>query len=180
MNRKPNFCMALALTVISITALFTGCNSTTDNPGVTNTSEIAASVSPFPSQNTSQSTSKTPAPESETKKYTYQNLEVELTNVKSDRTETMTGDGGNEWTYTVITYYPGAKLTVIKADMSDPAYSADGKAHSEWAILLDPADPTKRIDIVDDMQPLNITSDMGGIFDPESSSYVFKFEPYTE
>lgn len=180
MNRKLNSCMALVLTVISITILFTGCNSTTDNPKVTNTSSIASSASPSPSQNTSQSTSETPVPESETKRYTYQNLEVELTNVKSDRTETMTDDGGNEWTYTVITYYPGAKLTVIKADMSDPAYSADGKAHSEWAILLDPSDPTNRIDIVDDMQRLNITSDMGGIFDPESSLYVFKFELYAE
>ena len=174
MNRKLKSSMALVLAVISITVLFTGCNSTTDNPGVTNTSRMNSSASPSVSQPTSEAS----ALEGETKKYDYQNLEFKLTNVKSDRTETMTDDGGNDCTYTVITYYPGSKLTVIKADMSDPAYSADGKAHSEWAILLDPADPTKRIDIIDDMQPLNITSDMGGIFDPESSLYIFKFEPY--
>lgn len=160
--------MAFVLAVISITVLFAGCNST-DHP---NASRMDSSAS--------QPTSETSASDGETKKYDYQNLEFELTNVKSDRTETMTDDDGNEWTYTVITYYLGAKLTVIRAGMSDPAYSADGKAHSEWAILLDTTDPTKRINIVDDLQPLNITSDMGGIFDPESSLYIFKFEPYAK
>ena len=161
MNRKWKSGMALVVTILSISVLFAGCHSMADQPEETTTSE-------------------TLTPEGETKKYSYQNFEFELTNVKADRAETMTDDGGNAWTYTIITYYPGATLTVIQADMSDPAYSADGKAYAEWAILLDPADPTKRINSVDDMQPLTITSDMAGIFDPESSLYIFRFEPYAE
>ena len=49
----------------------------------------------------------------------------------------MADDGGNEWKYTVITYYPGAKFTVVKADMSDATYTADGNSHPQWGILLD-------------------------------------------
>jgi len=141
--------MTIILTAISIATLFAGCNSTTNNP----------------------------VPQSETKMYTYKSLEVEMTNVKSDRTETMTDDGGHEWKYTVITYYPGARITVIKADMSNPTYNADGKAHPQWGILLD---PDERIKITDDMPPLDITSDMEGIYNLEASLYVFKFESNTE
>jgi hypothetical protein len=179
MNPKLTYWIAV-LTVISITALFAGCRNTTDNPEKTTTLRVTPSASSSPSQSASPLTSETPTLKGETKRYTYQNLEVELTNVKSDRTETMTDDGGNEWKYTVITYYPGAKLTVIKADMSDPAYNADGKAHPQWGVLLDPADPAKRIEITDDMQPFNITSYMGGIYNLEASLYVFKFEEYAE
>jgi hypothetical protein len=112
----------------------------------------------------------------ETKRYVYHNLEIELTNVKSDRTETMIDDGGSEWKYTVITCYPGAKLTIINADMSDPAYSADGKAHPNWGIMIDPYNPANRINITDGMQPLELTPDIRGIYNLESSLYVFRFE----
>jgi hypothetical protein len=121
-----------------------------------------------------------PEPKGETKRYSYHNLEVELTNVKSDRTETMIDDGGGEWKYTVITCYPGAELTVIKADMSDPAYSADGKAHPDWGILIDPYNSANRIEITDDMQPVKLNSDMRGVYSLESHLYVFRFEIYQE
>lgn len=120
------------------------------------------------------------APKGETKSYIYQGLKIELTNVKSDRTETMIDDGGNEWQYIVITYYPGAKLTVIKADMSNPAYTADGKAYPQWGILKEPDNPVNRIKITDDLQPVEITSDLRGVYNLESSLYVFKFETYSE
>lgn len=116
------------------------------------------------------------APTGITKSYIYGNFEIKLTNVKSDRIETMTDDGGNIWRFNVITYYPGATLTVINADMSDAAYSADGKAHPQWGIFLA---EDKRIKITGDTQPFNITSDMVGIYNLESSLYVFKFAEYT-
>lgn len=104
--------------------------------------------------------------------YSYHNLEVELTNVKSDRTETMIDDGGSEWKYIVITCYPGAELTIINANMSDPAYSADSKAHPNWGILVDPYNSANRIEITDDMQPLELNSDMRGVYSLESHLYV--------
>jgi hypothetical protein len=121
-----------------------------------------------------------PEPKGETRRYSYHDLEIELTNVKSDRTETMNDDGGNEWKYIVITCYPGAELTVINANMSDPAYSADGKAHPQWGILIDPYNTANRIEITDDMQPLGLTTGMRGVYSLESHLYVFRFEIYQE
>lgn len=118
-----------------------------------------------------------PAPaEGETKRYVYQNLEIELTNVLYDRTETMLDDGGGEWRYVVISCRPGAALTVVNADMSDPAYAEDGLAHPQWAILVDPADPSKSIRLTDGMEPVEITPEMRGVYNLESSLYVFRFE----
>ncbi len=132
-----------------------------------------------PSSGTSSGTSEIPSLEGETKMYKYQNLEIKMTNVRSERIETMTDDGGNEWKYTVITYYPGAKFTVVKADMSDATYTEGGNSHPQWGILLD-SDTNERIEITDDMQQLDITSDMKGIYNLEASLYVFRFEAYTK
>jgi hypothetical protein len=115
-------------------------------------------------------------PAGETRRYAYQNLEIELTHVAADRIETMPDDGGGEWRYTVVTLYPGAALTVISADMSDPAYAEDGLAHPQWGILLDPHDRYKRIDLTDDLEPVEVTPEMRGVFNLEASLFVFRFE----
>ncbi|NLF80708.1 MAG: hypothetical protein GX572_05920 [Clostridia bacterium] len=119
----------------------------------------------------------TPELSGETKTYIYQDLEFEVSNIQSERTEAGIDDAGNERTYTVITYYPGARLSIIRAGMSDPAYSADGLPHPQWGVLLE---PDERIKITDDMETLDITADMAGIYHLESSMYVFRFEPYAE
>jgi|WetSurMetagenome_2_1015567.scaffolds.fasta_scaffold281371_2 hypothetical protein len=155
MNRKLTNLLAIVITVTCIASLVAACNNPADDV-------------------------QTPAPQGEIKTYAYQNFEFEMTNVKAEATEIIADDAGNDWQYTVITYYPGAQLTVINADMSDPAYAADGQAHPQWGILLDPADPTKRIEITDVMQPLTITADMRGIYNLEASLYIFKFEAYSE
>lgn len=64
--------------------------------------------------------------------------------------------------------------------MSDPAYSADGKAHPQWGILIDPDNPFSRIAITDGKQPIELTPDMRGIYSLESHLYVFRFEIYQE
>ena len=153
MNQK--LAAATVLVVLLIMLLFASC---TGNAGIE---------------------SETPIPQGETKAYTYQNFAFELAGVKSERTETMLDDGGNEWQYTVITYYPGAVLTVLKADMSDATNNADGQAHPQWGILV-AADPEERIRLVDDMKPLEITPDMAGIYNLEASLYIFRFEPSKE
>ena len=140
-----------------------------------------AAASPAPSETgapeaTPPSPSGTASPEGETRRYAYLNLEIELTNVLSDRTETMLDDGGGVWAYTVITLSPGARLSVIRADMSAPAYAEDGLPHPQWGILLNPEDPASRIPITDDLEPLAVTPEMRGIYSLEASLYVFRFE----
>lgn len=164
MNRKH--ATAIILLVICFIALFAGCNSSSDTDS-----------KPPPSPGTSTPPSETLPSQGETKRYTFQNFEFELSNVMSDRTETMRDDAGNEWKYTVITYDPSAKLTVINADMSDATYNEDGKAHPQWGILVNgDADIEERIKITDDLKPLEITPNMVGIYNLEASLYIFRFE----
>ena len=152
-----------------------------DTPSPSAPSESAPGAEPTPSAPDESAPGgdyiASPAPaEGETKRYVYQNLEIELTNVLYDRTETMLDNGGGEWRYVVISCRPGAALTVVNADMSDPAYAEDGLAHPQWAILVDPADPSKSIRLTDGMEPVEITPEMRGVYNLESSLYVFRFE----
>ncbi len=117
------------------------------------------------------------APVGETRTYEYGGFKFQLSGVASERTESMTDDGGGKWTYTVISHYPGAVLTVLEADMSDPAYSADGKPHPNWGLYVwDGASGEERIKITDDTEPIEISADARGIFSLESSLFIFKFE----
>lgn len=49
--------------------------------------------------------------------------------------------------------------------------------HANWAFLTS---NDERIDIMDDMEPLEITGDMLGVYDTESSIYVLGFEMYDD
>jgi hypothetical protein len=111
----------------------------------------------------------------ETKTFNFDGLKLEVTNVYEVRTESMKDDGGNPWEYSVFVYYPGARVTVLAADMSDVNFSADGKSHANWGVLLD---SDARKEIVDDMKSFDLTSDMLGIYSLESNLYVLKFEMY--
>lgn len=163
MKKKVTIFLATAVVVISMAILCAGCDS---------------SAPPEEPQ-----TPQTPEYVGETKTYVYQDLEFEVTNIQSEGTETGIDDGGNERTYTVITYYPGAQLTIIQAGMSDPAYNEDGLPHPQWGVLLEPdgsAGLQETRKITEDMETLDITTDMSGIYHLESSMYVFRFEPYAE
>jgi hypothetical protein len=111
----------------------------------------------------------------ETKTFNFDGLKLEVTNVYEVRTESMKDDGGNPWEYSVFVYYPGARVTVLAADMSDVNFNADGKSHANWGVLLD---SDARKEIVDDMKSFDLTSDMLGIYSLESNLYVLKFEMY--
>lgn len=150
----------ICITLIILTAsLFTGCGKINEKTNGASPAETAP-------------------PQGETKTYSYQNFEFKLTNVASERTETITDDGGGEWTYTVITYYPGAVMTVINADMTDPAYAEDGKAHPQWCILSGEGDMKESIKITGYTEQVNITSHNKGIYNLEASLFIFKFEEY--
>jgi len=111
----------------------------------------------------------------ETKTFNFGGLKLEVSHVYEVRTESMKDDGGNPWEYSVFVCYPGARVTVLAADMSDVNFSADGKSHANWGVLLD---SDARKEIVDDMKSFDLTSDMLGIFSLESNLYVLKFEMY--
>lgn len=97
---------------------------------------------------------------------------MEIAHVKEIRQESYSyAEGSKTWKYDGYVVYPGAMVTVLDADMMDDA--SDGLAHADWAVDTSSGE---RIDIVDDMEPLEVTPDILGIFDPESSTYVLGFE----
>lgn len=143
---------------------------------------VLETVSPAPQSETGAPEAGSPSPagtqpqKGATRRYSHVNLEIGLTDVLSKRTETIMDDGSSPWAYTVTTFCPGATLTVIDADMSDPAYSADGLAHPQRDTLLNPEDPKSRTAITDDLGPLGVTPRDAGLYSLEASLNVFRFE----
>lgn len=116
-----------------------------------------------------------PAQVGTTEEFSYGDLRLVVTNVLEKRTGSVF-DGMEDCEYEIYVVAPSAVVTVLEADMMDD--TVDELPHADWAFLLDPADPNGdgRLDIVDGMEPVEITPEVLGVFDPESSLYVLEFE----
>lgn len=110
----------------------------------------------------------------EIKTFEYDGLVLTVSNVREIKQRTSF-DGMETWTYDIYVVYPGAMVTVLDAAMMNDI--SGSIAHADWAVYTS-AD--ERVDIIDDMEPFEVTSDILGIFDPESSTYVLGFEVYSE
>jgi hypothetical protein len=115
--------------------------------------------------------------------FTYNDLKLQISNVHSVRTETYMDpiDETYQWERTIYTYYPGAELTVLNADMLE----TNGEAKAQWKISRIseagvPYVPSASIDIIDYAEPLPIMIEMDGIYHYESMIKVLMFEPYQE
>jgi len=167
--------------LVIIAALVNGCVVQNENQPETSNPPSTIS-SPMISSTLSATPGETPSePTGESKQFTYQGLEIEVTGVKNDRNETYQDDGGSKVELIVISYLPGAKLTIIKPDMSDASFSADGKPHAQWGIDYQSKQASgDKYRITDETGALDITSDMLAIYNLEASLYVIKFEAYTQ
>ena len=106
-----------------------------------------------------------------THQFTYNNLDVEVTNVHETKKQTAS-DGFDSWEYAEYIVYPGAEVSIKNADMR---LSENGDKYSNWAFYKK---NDERIYIVDDKESIEITEDLVGIYDTESSVYVLQFEMY--
>ena len=166
--------------LIIVAALVSGCAVQNENqsetsapPGAVSSPPVSATPPATPGESSSESTG-------ESRRFTYQGLEIEVAGLKSYRNETYKDDGGSEVELIVINYLPGAKLTIIKPDMSDASLSADGKPHSKWGIDYQSKQATgDKYRITDETGVLDITPDMLAIYNLEASLYAIKFEAYT-
>ena len=114
-------------------------------------------------------------PKGETVLFEYGGLKIEVTNVR-ETGRAFSNDGGPElWEYPVYTVYSGAAATVLEADMKE---GAGGVPFADWAFERNAED--WRLDIVDGMEPLEITPEIVGVFDPESGVYVLRFALWEE
>lgn len=104
-----------------------------------------------------------------TEVFKYGGLRLEVTNV-TEKKHGSTFDGFEDCPYDIYVLDPGAVLTVLEANMAE---DVDGVSLADWAIYTSDGG---RIDIVDGMEPLEITSEIEGVYDPESSLFVLKFQ----
>ncbi len=157
----------IALPVALLIVLLSGCGNDHDAPAEPQGSgSDGTTMETVPGQETN-------APQKgAVERFEYDDLQLEVSNVKEVKQDTL-NDGGEPWTYDVFVLYPGAVVTVLNADMMDDA--SDGIPHADWAFDTSSGE---RLDIVDGMGPIEATSDILGVFDPESSVYVLRFEIY--
>lgn len=109
------------------------------------------------------------ASEGKAELFKYGDLELEVTNVINKKKQTAS-DGLETWEYDVYVLSKGARVFVNNADMF---YDDNKKVHPNWAFNTD---NEERINIVSGMKPIEITADIKGVYDPESSVYVLMFE----
>ena len=114
--------------------------------------------------------SATPAAKGTVKTFEYGELTLEVSNVK-EIGQGSCFDGMENWEYDVYVVYPEAVVKVLNADTFIDEET--NLPHASWAFLM--ADD-KRIDIMDGMEPLEITGEVLGVYDTESSLYVLAFE----
>lgn len=113
-----------------------------------------------------------PSTEGAVKTFEYDGLALEVSNV----VETKKGhsfDGMENWEYDIYVVSSGAIAKILSADTFIDEES--GLPHANWA-FIDSDD--RRIDIIDGMEPLEITENILGIYNTESSVYVLGFETY--
>ena len=104
------------------------------------------------------------------KTFQYNDFSLEVSNVKEIK-QGSCFDGMETCVYDVYIVYPGAMAKVLNADTFIDEET--NLPHANWAFLTS---DDERIDIMDDMEPLEITEDMLGVYDTESSIYVLGFE----
>ncbi len=100
------------------------------------------------------------------------NLQVKISNVKEVKTDTNSSDM-ETWEVKTYVVYPNAKVTVENADMM--LNVDDGKKYPQWAFMINP-DNNERLDIVDDMQPIQLTEDIRYIYHIEGKVAGIYFE----
>lgn len=106
--------------------------------------------------------------------FTRGNLVLEITNVCEVRTVTKLAEGTEPYEETIYTCYPGATLSVVNADMSDPTYTEDKKAHPQWGLYDIETD--SRTELTDGMEPIILNETTDAVFNLEVSLFVLVFE----
>lgn len=111
----------------------------------------------------------------ETRVFEYGGLKIEITNVR-EVGQDFCNDGGPElWEYPVYTVYPGAEAAVLEADMLE---AGGGPASPQWFFYLEPEN--RRLDVVDGMEPVELTSEVMGMVDGDGGAWLVRFEVWEE
>lgn len=160
-TRKKNICISMILAML---LLLSACANGNETP-----SEPTQSDSEYPAVTPSEPADAPPA-KGTVKTFQYNDFSLEVSNVKEIK-QGSCFDGMETCVYDVYVVYPGAMAKVLNADTFIDEET--NLPHANWAFSTS---DDERIDIMDDMEPLEITEDMLGVYDTESSIYVLGFE----
>lgn len=156
---KKNIYVSIILAMVLILSGCAGKNETPSEP-----------VQPDLEQPTSNPAE--PSTDGTVKTFEHGELALEVSNVKEVK-QGSCFDGMETWEYDIYVVYPGAIAKILNADTFIDEET--NLPHANWAFLTS---DDERIDIMDDMEQLEITGNMLGVYDTESSIYVLGFEIY--
>lgn len=160
---KRVFCTVSLIMFISI---LTGCSVALEDSQPSQSQESSAAQ--FSQESEEAATVGT------TETFTQGELILEVSQVKSVRTENKLLEGIEPFEETIFTCYPGATLTIINADMSDPAYAEDHQAHPQWGLYDIETDT--RTKLTDETEPILLDETTDAVFNLEASVFVLRFE----
>lgn len=107
--------------------------------------------------------------------FCFGDFRLRVSNVCDIRSESMTDDGGTPHDYKVFVCCPGAKLTVLNADMEDGAYAEDGRPHARYGLITAPEGD--RLRITGEMEGTSVdVAGIKGVAHLEASLYLLLFE----
>ncbi len=109
-----------------------------------------------------------------TETFTRAGLVLEVSGVSSQYTVDRLSEGIEPYVETVYVCYPGAKLTIVDADMSDPAYTEDQKPHPQWGIY--DVETDQRTKLTEDLGEIALDHATDFVYHLESSVGVLRFE----
>lgn len=163
---KKTFCIAFSVMFI---LLLIGCSVALDDTQPNQSQESSEAQPGLENEE--------PVAVGMTETFTRGELSLEVSHVKSVRTENKLLEGTEPFEETVFTCYPGATLTIINADMSDPAYAEDHQAHPQWGLYDIETDTRTRL--TDETEPILLDETTDAVFNLEASVFVLRFE-FTE
>ena len=167
MKKIISFCLFLVLLLV-----MTGC-SNANNTADPDTNFPDAAQTPSNTVSTPEEKPLTGTVET----FTRGNLVLEVSNVCEVRTESKLAEGIEPYEETIFTCCPGATLTVVNADMSDPAYTEDHQAHPQWGLY--DVETDARTKLTDETAPIVLDETTDAVFHLEASLFLLVFE-FTE
>ena len=162
-TRKKNICISMILAMLLLLSACANGNETPPEPTQSDSEQPAVTPS---------EPSAIPPAKGTVKTFERGELALEVSNVKEVK-QGSCFDGMETWEYDIYVVYPGAIAKALNADTFIDEET--NLPHANWAFLTS---DDERIDIMDDMEPLEITGDMLGVYNTESSIYVLGFEMY--
>ena len=163
----------LTVLIVSLLLLLSmaGCQNA-DTPAPIDDSVAQADSSHMESPHTDGQATE-PMPQGTVERFTHGALTLEISNVCEVGAKEGIMDDGERYELAEYICYPGAVLRVVDADMSDPAFAEDGKAHPQWGLYDFETD--SRTKLTDGMEPIALDETVDGVYHLESSQFVLSF-----